>query len=174
MAATLVYIKSKLLLPVDQERIEQGLEEDPRKNLVQALLEHQRFREAAEDLAEREREAALIFSRLPVEDPEGESFLEVSLFDLLGAFKRILEAAEKKAALTRRRDEMSLAERIAEIRLCLEQDETVDFAQLVGESGDVEMMVVTFLAILELVRTGAIRLYQPRPFAGIRLRRVAA
>ena len=174
MAATLVYIKSKLLLPVDQERIEQGLEEDPRKNLVQALLEHQRFRQAAEELAEREREAALIFSRLPVEDPEGESYLEVSLFDLLGAFKRILEAAEKKAALARSRDEMSLAERIAEIRLCLEQDETVDFAQLVGESSDVEMMVVTFLAILELVRTGAIRLYQPRPFADIRLRRVAA
>ena len=98
----------------------------------------------------------------------------MSLFDLLGAFKRILETAEKKAALARRRDEISLAERTAEIRRRLEQDETVDFAQLIGESGDVEMMVVTFLAILELVRTGAIRLYQPRPFADIRLRRVAA
>ena len=60
------------------------------------------------------------------------------------------------------------------VRLRLEQDENVDFAQLVTESGEIEMMVVTFLAILELVRTGTIRLYQPRPFAEIRLRRVAA
>jgi segregation and condensation protein A len=174
MAATLVYIKSKLLLPVDQERIELGLEEDPRENLVQALLEHQRFRQAAEELAERERQAALIFTRLPAQDQEAESYLEVSLFDLLGAFKHILEAAEKRASLARKWDEISLAERIADIRRRLDQEEALDFGQLVGECGDIEMMVVTFLAILELVRTGAVRLYQTQPFAEIRVRRVAA
>jgi segregation and condensation protein A len=173
MAATLVYIKSKLLLPVDQERIAQGLEEDPRKNLVEALLEHQRFKQAAEDLAERERQAALIFTR-PVGDAAEEyGYLEVSLFDLLGAFKRVLEVAEKKAALARRGDEISLTERIEQLRRRLEIETSLDFGALMGETWEIEVLVVTFLAILELIRTGFLKAYQASHFGEIRLRRAA-
>jgi segregation and condensation protein A len=175
MAATLVYIKSKLLLPADQERIAAGLEEDPRRNLVQALLEHQRFKEAAADLAEREQQAALVFTRQATAgDGDEEGYLEVSLFDLLGAFKRILESAERRAALVRHRDEMPLAQRVEEIRRRLQAEGMLDLAALLGESTDIALLVVTFLAILELARMGALRVDQPRPFAAIRLRLAAA
>ncbi len=175
MAATLVYIKSKLLLPADRERIAEGLEEDPRRNLVQALLEHQRFKEAAADLAEREEQAALVFTRLGAAgDLDEEGYLEVSLFDLLGAFKRILESADRRAALVRRREEIPLALRIEEIRTRLGQEGALEFEALLSEVTSLDMMVVTFLAILELARQGALRVDQRRPFAPIRLRPAAA
>ena len=171
MAATLVYIKSKFLLPVDQERIEQGLEEDPRAGLVQSLLEHQRYRHAAEDLAERERLAALVFSRRAGMEVNEEGYLEVSMFDLLEAFKRLLETSENRAALFRRREEMPLAERIRQILDRLEKEDFIGFLALMEESSHREVMVVTFLAILELVRMGTVKIYQPSRFAEIRLQR---
>jgi segregation and condensation protein A len=175
MAATLIYIKSKMLLPVEQERIELGLEEDPRKNLVQALLEHQRFQEAAEDLSIREGQAALVDTRQGASSEASEQgYLEVSLFDLLNAFKSLLETADKRAALTRRSDRLPLPQRIAQVKALMESRQRVAFHDLLPPEADMNLLVVTFLAILELIKTGFMSAVQARPMAEIQLRRVAA
>ncbi|MFQ5669784.1 MAG: segregation and condensation protein A [Acidobacteriota bacterium] len=171
MAATLVYIKSKLLLPSDRERIDQGLEEDPRTGLVQALIEHQRYREAAEDLEKRARQAGLVFTRRPGEEIEEEGYLEVSLFDLVDALKRVLDTSQRRLQLFRRREEISLAERLHQILHQLEEKETLDFETLLTDSPGLRALIVTFLAVLELVRRGSIRALQGRPFGPIQLRR---
>ena len=173
MAATLVYIKSKMLLPVEQERIELGLEEDPRKNLVQALLEHQRFQEAAEDLSTREGQAALVYTRQGAGAEASEpGYLEVSLFDLLHAFKGLLETAGKRAALTRRGERLPLSQRIAQVRTLMESRQRVAFHELLPVEADMNLLVVTFLAILELIKIGFMSAVQARPVAEIQLRRV--
>jgi segregation and condensation protein A len=175
MAATLVYIKSKMLLPVEQERIELGLEEDPRKNLVQALLEHQRFQEAAEDLSTREGQAALVYTRQGAGTEASEpGYLEVSLFDLLHAFKGLLEVAGKRAALTHRSERLPLSQRIAQVRTLMESRQRIAFHELLPVEADMNLLVVTFLAILELIKIGFMSAVQARPLAEIQLRRVAA
>jgi segregation and condensation protein A len=173
MAATLIYIKSKMLLPVEKERIELGLEEDPRKNLVQALLEHQRFQEAAEDLSAREGQAALVYTRQGAStEPSEQGYLEVSLFDLLNAFKGLLEVAGKRAALTRKGEQLPLSERIAQVRVLMESRQRVAFKELLPAEADMNILVVTFLAILELIKIGFMSAVQARPLAEIQLRRV--
>jgi len=174
MAATLIYIKSKLLLPVDKERIEQGLEEDPRKNLVQALLEHERFQQVAEDLADRESMASLVFTREGDTEPDEKGYLEVGLFDLLDAFKKLLAAADKRQALNRHVDRLPLADRIAQILVLMENHERLGFSRLLPADADINLLVVTFLAMLELIKNGRLRAVQAHPLAEIQLRRVRA
>jgi segregation and condensation protein A len=172
MAATLVYIKSRLLLPADVERIEAGLEEDPRASLTRALLEHQRARAAAEHLAERARLAGLVFSR-PAADvaDAADGYLEVGLYDLLCAFRELLERAGKRAVLDIRRQRLPLAERIRQVLERLDIDSRLTLTDLVGPEEDTDRLIVTFLAILELVRMGAIVARQSGPFAELRLAR---
>jgi segregation and condensation protein A len=174
MAATLVYIKSRLLLPAEQERVQAGEIEDPRAGLVQALLEHQRFRQAAASLAERERAASLVFTRPAGPETEEEGYLEVSLFDLLTVLKDMLRTARGRAALLRPRAEIPLAERIREVLERLEAEAVIPFTRLLGECPSVEMILVTFLAVLELVRMGSARVAQAMPTAEIRVLRAAA
>jgi segregation and condensation protein A len=169
MAATLVYIKSKLILPVDQDRIQEGLEEDPRQNLVQALLEHEQFRQAAVDLAEREVMASLVFTRQGDVEPQEQGYLEVGLFDLLNAFKGFLETSAKRDALTRRDEHIPLSDRIDQVRAILVSTPRIEFSELLPMNADLDLLVVTFLAILELMKTGFLRAVQLRPTGEIQL-----
>jgi segregation and condensation protein A len=172
MAATLVYIKSKLILPVDQERIQEGLEEDPRQNLVQALLEHEQFRQAAADLAEREILASLVFTRQGEGEPQEEGYLDVGLFDLLLAFKSFLETSAKRDALTRWDEYIPLSERIAQVQAILASTPRIDFRELLPMNAELDIIVVTFLAILELMKTGFLRAVQLRPTGELQICRV--
>ncbi|MFQ5766833.1 MAG: segregation and condensation protein A [Acidobacteriota bacterium] len=174
MAATLIYIKSRMLLPVEQERVAEGMEEDPRTGLVNALLEHQRYREVARDLEERERRAGLVFTHPAGPEVQEEGRLEVSLFDLVKVFHSLLQTAENRHALVSQRDEISLDARIRQILLRLENEDSLLFQQLLEERFDVAQVVVTFLAVLELVRKGSVKVYQRRPFEEIRLLRNVA
>lgn len=169
MAATLLYIKSKLILPVDQERIQEGLEEDPRQNLVQALLEHEQFRQAAVDLAEREVMASLVFTRQGDIEPQEQGYLEVGLFDLLNAFKSFLETSSNRHALTRRDEHLPLSHRIAQVREILATNPRIGFRELLPMDAELDILVVTFLAILELMKTGFLRAVQLRPSGEIQL-----
>ena len=169
MAATLVYIKSKLILPVDQDRIQEGLEEDPRQNLVQALLEHEQFRQAASDLAEREVMASLVFTRQGDIEPQEQGYLEAGLFDLLNAFKSFLETSARRDALTRRDEYIPLSDRIAQVRAILASTPRIDFRELLPMNAGLDILVVTFLAILELMKTGFLHAVQLRPTGEIQL-----
>lgn len=171
MAATLVYIKSKMLLPVDRERIEEGLEEDPRAELARSLLEHQRFRRVAEQLEEQERLAALVFTRTQNGDCE-EGYLDVSLGNLVDALRRVMEMAGRRALLRFKRLHLPLAEMIKRILQRLQHQDFISFGSLIDQAELLrpEVRIVAFLAVLELVRRRRIRAYQVRPFDEIRLR----
>ena len=170
MAATLIHIKSKLLLPVDEEGAEEP-EEDPRAELVRRLLEYQAFKESTSHLRRREEVWKNVFQRQPVEMDESELesepvLMEASVFDLLSAFKKLLEKApEQPIEITR--ETLTVADRINYIVEKIENSGGMRFEELFSEGFTKAVIVVTFLALLELVRLGLIRIYQERDFGVI-------
>ncbi len=164
MAATLAHIKSRILLPAPPTA--PGEEpEDPRADLVRQLLEHQRMKAAADVLRDRDESAGSAFLRGNAgEDPLGpyrsEAHLEVSLFDLLAAFKRVLEAIDHAEPLHVQRDTISVAEKIAWILDRLEERSPRSFRDLIAGLGSRAERIVAFLAILELIRLRLIRAMQ--------------
>jgi segregation and condensation protein A len=170
MAATLIYIKSRMLLPPD-ESIETAEEEDPRASLVQRLLEYQSFKEASETLRERESKWHNAFSRAPLQKDESaqepELYLfEVNLFDLVGALKRVLSKAPMETlAITR--ELLTVKDKIALILEQLESTRTLRFDDLFKDDRTRVQVIVTFLALLELLKLGALRCYQTEEFGAI-------
>jgi len=173
MAATLLHIKSKMLLPVSSEGEEEGEEPDPRAELVRRLLEYQQYREAAVELEKRPLLDRDVFIRVVSEErdePEEERF-ETNLFELLDVFRKVLEKAERRAAFHEvTLEPITLEERIQEILSLLQKERrSMAFHTLVPETASRRMIVVTFLAILELVKVKAIRIFQISPFETIRI-----
>jgi segregation and condensation protein A len=172
MAATLIHIKSRMLLPVDEEA--PGEEEDPRLELIQRLLEYQAFKDASLGLREKEEEWMNIFHREPVKDEEAEAesaepelyLFDVNLFDLLGAFKKILNTAPPEAVRITR-EALTVKDKISHIMEMLENNDTVRFEDLFKEDRSRVQIVVTFVALLELIRLGLIRAYQENDFGNI-------
>jgi len=170
MASTLVYIKSRLLLP---EKDEDGDGEDPREELTRPLLEYLHFKELAGELYEREMLERDVFKRGPVNDysdfePEDVP-LDVNLFQLMDAFKRILENSIPDAEITFRADNLSVQDRISFILENLKEKNTLFFKELFVEDRTISEFVVTFLSVLELVHMGLVRVYQPSVDSEIRL-----
>ena len=168
MASTLAWIKSRMLLPA--ERVgEDGEEIDPRAELVARLLEYQRFKEVAAELGERKRLGRDVFAAkgFELEAPaESEREIEIGLFDLVEAYRRVLEAkrdAESKPHEIEA-EAITVRERMMEIMVALEPRPSLDFDVLLREERSRPhtkvLVIVTFLAILELTRLSAIRIYQ--------------
>lgn len=181
MAATLMVIKSRLLLPV-QEEDQEAEEEDPRAQLVQRLIEYQRYKEAAESLQRFRERRAQLFTR-PVWNDGGHDagmttdkdlamLQHVSLFDLLDAFRNCLErVAEPQATI--RRERVTVGEKIRELRSRLRRAETpLTFIQACDTCRTRAEVVVTFLALLELMRRGEVRVQQTKMFGELWLRPV--
>jgi segregation and condensation protein A len=167
MAATLIYIKSKMLLPSDEETTPEEME-DPRKELVQKLIEYQKFKEAATHLRDREEEWTKVFRRETVlcED-DGEIYLsDVSLFDLLSAFKKILETAPPEVGKITK-ETLTVKDRMSLILEIIEEKNTVRFEELFKDGITRTQLIVTFIALLELIRLGLLRAYQERHFGNI-------
>ncbi|MEW6584942.1 MAG: segregation/condensation protein A [Nitrospirota bacterium] len=169
MAATLIYIKSRMLLPPDEETPAEELE-DPRAELVQKLLEYQKFKEAAGDLRKREEDWMKVFHRetdLSEEEEGGELYLfDVNLFDLLDAFKKILEKAPPEiVSITK--ETLTVKDRMSVIMEILEGQETVGFEDFFTQGMTRIQLIVTFVALLELIRLGLARAYQEREFGKI-------
>ncbi|OGW56139.1 MAG: hypothetical protein A2Z09_02135 [Nitrospirae bacterium RBG_16_43_8] len=172
MAATLIHIKSRMLLPVDEEA--PGEEEDPRLELIQRLLEYQTFKDASLGLREREEEWMNIFHREPIKDEEAEPesaepelyLFDINLFDLLGAFKKIIDTAPPEVVRITR-EALTVKDKISHIMEMLENHETVRFEDLFKEDRSRIQIVVTFVALLELIRLGLIRAYQENDFGNI-------
>jgi segregation and condensation protein A len=166
MAATLAHIKSRILLPAPPAAA--GEEpEDPRADLVRQLLEYQRMKLAAESLREIDDLAAAAFGRGNAgEDPLGpwrdEAQLEVSLFDLLAAFRRVVEALADAQPLHVPGEEISVADTIAWIVSRLESQSPRLFQDLIAEMSTRHERIVAFLAILEMIRLRRIRAVQRR------------
>ncbi|MBI3597804.1 MAG: segregation/condensation protein A [Nitrospirae bacterium] len=172
MAATLIHIKSKMLLP-PSETDEEEEDEDPRTELVMRLLEYQRFKDAAQGLEAREQEWREVFHR-PVSLGSGEptdeiNLVDLSLFDLLEALRGVMQRAPEKKDLEIVVDALSVQERMGLILDRLDAQESITFASLFDDDTTRLAMVVTFLALLELIRLKRLRILQTELFGAIRI-----
>jgi segregation and condensation protein A len=175
MASTLMYLKSRALLPKTDDDEDQQEEDAALEALKQQLLEYQQYKDAAERLKEQnilEKDVfprALFAEPVPVDD-EG-AFTEVSLFDLLQAFKAMLERTDAdESEYDVSIEEISVKDRIVELLQRLEgQADGLDFLQLFPENPTKILIITTFLALLELMKMQAVRIYQNSNFSTIYL-----
>jgi segregation and condensation protein A len=180
MASTLMYIKSRELLPVDQQVVVEGEEEgeDPRWELIRQLVEYKKFKDAAVQLQTFEARQENIFPRLPGK-LEFESFTpvvkpDVSIFDLLNAVNGVLQRFKKREGDARDifEDKWTVSEKIEFILKILAERGSVRFAELFESAANRSEVICTFLALLELIRLKQLICVQPEPFAEIEISRV--
>jgi segregation and condensation protein A len=179
MAANLLYIKSRTLLPVDLQGPveEEGEEEDPRWELIRQLIEYKKFKEAAGDLRDREELRTKLFGRTPsAPPPDGGATLlagEVGALDLISAFQRVLERLEKRKGAEREieADRFTVSEKIEYVLKILPESEPLKFEELFAGQTTRGELVATFLALLELVRLRHVQVEQDGAFGDILLRR---
>jgi segregation and condensation protein A len=174
MAATLIHIKSKMLVPVAPTEAE-GEEEyvDPREELVQRLLEFQRYKEAAGILHQQAQIRAAQWTRpdtvLPRFDDAGEEMLEAGLYDLIAAFKELLERRKALLAHEIEAEGPPVEERMTQLLAMIREGGSLEFLELFAVLETKAAMIVTFLALLELVRLKQVRVYQRERFGPIRV-----
>jgi segregation and condensation protein A len=166
MAATLIHIKSRMLLPTsDGETDEEDEGGDPREELVRRLLEYQRFKEAASELGQRDVLTRDVFVRAatPTEKPVPAGFRELSVFELLTALHRVLERLPKDEFHEVTLEKITVREKMTLVLERLRVGGRVMFESLFTDAGTRMEVIVTFLAMLELVKIRAVRIFQNRP-----------
>jgi segregation and condensation protein A len=176
MAATLIHIKSKMLLPRPDTTDEEQPEEDPREALVRRLLEHQKFKAAAELLHERAvlRGAQWIrpdgrIAEIAGDESAYEPEVEVDLFSLLAAFRGVLERAKQRPKMLLPPEEIPVEVRIDQLLALLSETEACGFEDLFAKDDSRGAMITTFLALLEMIRLKLIRVFQTAAFGPIRV-----
>ena len=175
MAATLIHIKSKMLLPRPETAAGlEGEEEDPRDALVRRLLEHQKYKAAAGLLHEREQVRAAQWLRPDgrVADIVGDGLepeLEVDLFSLLTAFQSVIERARHRPKVLLPPEQISVEARIAQLLERLSETDACGFEALFDDAADLGGLIVTFLALLEMIRLKLVRVFQSASFGPIRV-----
>ncbi len=175
MAATLIHIKSRLLLPRPETAAgEITEEEDPRDALVRRLLEHERFKAAAELLHERETLRSAQWTRpdAHVEAIAGDEYepeFEVDLFSLLAAFKTVLERARERPPVPLPPEQISIEARIEQLLERLSETDACGFEDLFQDVATRPDMIVTFLALLEMIRLKLVRVFQSAQMGAIRI-----
>src|SRR6266540_4455264 len=181
MASTLMYIKSRELLPVDQQVQAEGdeEEEDPRWELIRQLVEYKKFKDAAVRLQEREAEQENVFPRLPgklqFEPASPPPRPDVSLFDLLNAVSNVLKRfQQKESGRDVFEDKWTVSQKIELLRQTIAGKPALKFSELFEQTTSRSEVVVTFLALLELIRLKQVVVCQPAPFSEIEIRRAPA
>ncbi len=176
MAATLMQIKSRMLLPRDEAIKEEEEEVDPRQELVQRLLEYQRFKEIASELRQRELKTKEQFRRRQSMTPSGsalrsgEVYFEASIFDLINAFTQALkEGVPRELFYEVIKDEFTVEGKIHDILHLLVNQEVLILTQLFNQAKNKLEIIATFLAILELIRLKEIIIRQKRMFGEIEI-----
>jgi segregation and condensation protein A len=176
MAATLIHIKSKMLLPPEDLQ-EEEQEEDPRADLVRKLMEYQQFKDAGERLRWKEELWSDVFRRegdQTIEAGEEVMLSEVSLFDLMEALQIVLRRIPKGKVLEIAADELSVRERMSLVMERLEKVDGLPFEELFeGESVRSEIIAI-FLALLELIRLRLVLIQQIKLFGPIYISRTTA
>jgi segregation and condensation protein A len=170
MASTLLHIKSKMLLPKSSDGEEEE-EEDPRAELVRRLLEYQKYKQAAVELEKRPLLDRDVFIRLVAAESEPEEEkIEVNLFELLEAFRKVLDRVKPETIHEVILEHLSVEDKIQEILTLLEKENrSMAFHRLFPDQASRRVVVVTLLAILELVKIKRIRIFQLAPFETIRI-----
>lgn len=176
MAATLIQIKSRMLLPadVDIDEEEDLEEEDPRLELVEKLLEYRRYREVTERLQflQEERERWFVRSMKPViekSDNDEEELLEVNLYDLIQAFRGVIRFFTEDLVHTIEGEGASIDEKIEYIENRMAEKGSVSWSEVFKSCKSKIELICSFLAILELCRMGRLRAHQHHAFDEIRL-----
>lgn len=168
MAATLAQIKSKMLLPPgegEDDDEEQPEEEDPRQELVRRLLEYQRYKEAATELRDLPILDRDVFARQAAKptvegDEEASPFADVSVFKLIEALDRVMRKASKRIPHEILIERISIADRIQELSALLGERREMIFDELFGDAPTRQLIVITFIALLEMTRLQMVRLHQ--------------
>jgi segregation and condensation protein A len=171
MAATLAHIKSKMLLPPDRTVEQEEEEIDPRMELALKLAEYERFKDAARQLDEFDMLLRDVFLRggKMVLETEDEKLTDLTLFGLVAALQKVLMAAPKETVHQINVAELTIQEKMAELSLLITERGEMVFEELfIGEPSRMTI-VVTFLALLELIKARVVRIYQAQPFGTIRL-----
>jgi segregation and condensation protein A len=174
MAANLIYLKSRSLLPVDQRPPEEDAEEDdPRWDLIRQLIEYKKFKDAAGHLGERALAQERIFPRPGIAAAEISSPLrlgEVGIFQLINAFQTVLKRMEAREELREIFGEhFTVSDKIDSILQRVSSGVSLKFTDLFAELASRVEVVVTFLALLELIRLKQVRVTQTNPFAEIEI-----
>jgi segregation and condensation protein A len=175
MAATLIHIKSKMLLPRPETAAGvPGEEEDPRDALVRRLLEHQKFKAAAGLLHEREELRSAQWQRpdevvAHIAGDEYEPELEVDLFSLLNAFQAVVDRAKMRPKVLLPPEQVPVEVRIEQLLAKLSETEAMGFEDLFADVDDRSGLIVTFLALLEMIRLELVRVFQSGSFGPIRV-----
>lgn len=173
MAATLIHIKSRMLLP-RPDPTQEDPEEDPREALVRRLLEHQKFKAAAELLHERETLRSAQWTRAdgPIAEIAGEApepEIEVDLFSLISAFRAVVERAKQRPKLYLPGEQMPIEDRIEQLLTRLSETEACGFEDLFEDMQTRSGLIVTFLALLEMIRLKLVRVFQTGGTGPIRI-----
>ena len=172
MASTLLYIKSRVLLPGEETEED---EEDPRQELVDKLIEYQRYKKLSRLMDEKQQESEWVIERkkkqpvLPFDDDD-EMWVQIDVWDLLQSFSAIMEGLSDERVFDLY-EEVSVNEKLSLIDEYLETRGEFLFTDLVQKRESIMDVVVAFLAILEAVKARRIRLFQNRMFGDIRIRR---
>jgi len=175
MASTLIKIKSQMLLPPVEGEGEGEDETDPRAELMEHLLEYQRYKEAAHQLVTRELLEKDIFKRPQTEDPgeakvDGDMLIEASLFDLVDALRKVIERKDlPENIMGVALEKMTVRDKIVSILRQLKETPQLVFQSLFDPLVTRFEIIVTFLAVLELIRLRAIRVFQVQPYGEIRI-----
>ena len=173
MAATLIHIKSRMLLPRPGPGDEDEPQEDPRDALIRRLIEHQRYKAAAELLHEREALRSAQWGRpdervAPIVGEEYEPELEVDLFSLISALRDVLHRL-KNRPIVLPPEQISIEARIEQLLARLSETVACGFEELFADAGTRGDVIVTFLALLEMIRLKLVRVYQVGGFGAIRV-----
>jgi segregation and condensation protein A len=175
MAATLIHIKSKMLLPRPETAAGvEGEEEDPRDALVRRLLEHEKFKAAAGLLHEKEQLRSAQWQRpdkvvAHIAGDEYEPELEVDLFSLLTAFQAVVDRAKMRPKMLLPPEQIPVEVRIDQLLARLSETEAMGFDDLFADINDKTGLIVTFIALLEMIRLKLVRVFQSGNFGPIRV-----
>jgi segregation and condensation protein A len=175
MAATLMHIKSRMLLPPDDLPPEEQ-EEDPRAELVKRLLEYKKFKEAAQELAQMASHQKHFFARVgtgkeDILEPDKDAFFEANLFDLITAFTKVLKDVPKDVFHEVIKDEFTVSEKIHDILHMAAEKPVISFMELFKAAKNKMEAITTFLALLELIRLKEVVIKQAAPFGDIEILR---
>jgi len=166
MASTLIHLKSKMLLPKQEQDLEEI--EELKEEIMRPLREYMQFKEAADKLASRNILNRDVFKRgsdtyFMIGNEGNSTTVKVNLFELMEAFKRVIKRQYPDTVLRFEAEAWSVNEKIAQIKKRMKKEKCVYFTKLFAAKGSISEMIATFLALLELARIGFLAVFQPKP-----------
>jgi segregation and condensation protein A len=174
MASTLIEIKSKMLLPRDPSAETAEETEDPRQELVDRLLEYEKYKSAAQMLYEKTTLEQAIFARGKIDSDDANAEIDATVFDLLTVFQKIVARHAEEIKMEIHREEVSLADMIKDLKRRIFESGELSLLTFFEEMHSKRELVTAFIAVLEIVRTEAVKLIQKKTFGDVILRKVEA